>query len=288
MPEDPSPRGSDSLILAERLRFLSCEFEIRSNCADFMGRLGYLAQRAEQQFPLAERCTIEVMRTDEGYRISDDGGEAEAELSASSAFDRLFQRMHRRVLDGLPDHIRIHAASGNGPDGAFLLVGPKRSGKTTLVLRLIAEAYDVTGDELVLLRDGQAVAFPRRFYVREGSLDLLPQVNALHASAPFVHNAREGRLIAVDPIQLGRPWRISPARVSAIFFIEPNHGARTTVVPCRKVDMVRRIIPECTPPASGRPDWIADLCRSVDHAGTFTIRLGELESAVLAIGRILR
>jgi hypothetical protein len=287
VPEDPAERGPDRLILTERLRFLACEFEIRSNSADFMARLDYIAQRAQQIFPLEEHCTIDVMWTGEEYRISDASGEADLELSAPFALEVLYDRMHRRALGRLPDHIRIHAASGLLPNGVFLIVGPKRAGKTTLALRLIAEAYDMTGDELVLLRDGQAVAFPRKFYVREGSLDLLPNVNALRTSAPFVANPVEGRLIAVDPTRFGRPWRISAAPIAAILFIEPNHGARTTIVPCGKVDMVRRVVAECSPPASGRPGWMADLCRAVDRAETVTIRLGELDSAVVAIARVL-
>ena len=287
MPEDPASRGPDHPILAERLRFLACEFEIRSNSADFIARLAYVAQRAEQKFALEECCTIEVMWTGEEYRISDATGEADVELSAQIALEALYHRMHRRALDRLPDHIRIHAASGMVPDGAFLIVGPKRSGKTTLAPRLIAEGYDVTGDELVLLRDGQAVAFPRKFYVRAGSLDLLPGVNALRASSPFVANPVEGRLIAVDPTSFDRPWRISAAPIAAILFVEPNHGARTTIEPCRKTDMVRRVVAECTPPASGRPGWMGDLCRAIDRAETFTIHLGELDSAALAISRVL-
>ena len=299
MPDDPAPRGPDHLIpseprLIQRLRFLACEFEIRSNSADFIARLDYVAQRAQQEFPIQQHCAIDVMWTGEEYRISDAGGtgdattEVDLELSAQVALAALYERMHRRALGCLREHIRIHAASGMTPDGLFLIVGPKRAGKTTLALRLMAEGYDITGDEMVLLRDGQAVAFPRRFYVREGSLPLLPEVNALRASSPFVAHPQEGRLIAVDPTCFDRPWQIRAAPIAAILFVEPNHGARTTIVPSRKVDMVRRIVAECTPPASGRPGWLADLCHAVDHAVTVIIRLGELDSAVLAISQVLR
>lgn len=289
MPDHLASRGPDSLILTERLRLLACAFEIRSNSADFMARLAYIAQRAEQDFPLARHCRMDVMWTGAEFRISgDDSGPAELELSASVALEVLYERMHRHALDRLSGHIRIHAASGLARQGAFLLVGSKRAGKTTLALRLMADAYDITGDELVLLHDGQAVAFPRKFYVRQGSLGLLPQVDALKAGLPFVVHPKEGRLVATDPTQFGRPWQIRPAPVAAIFFIEPNHGATSTILPCRKVEMVRRVIAESTPPASGRPDWIADLCRTVDRAETVTVRLGELDSAVLAIGKILR
>ena len=95
MPEDPAPRGPDRLVLTERLRFLSCAFEIRSNSADFIARLAYVAQRAEQIFPLEECCTIGVMWNGEEYRISDASGEADVELSAQMALEALYERMRR-------------------------------------------------------------------------------------------------------------------------------------------------------------------------------------------------
>jgi hypothetical protein len=268
---------------------LACEYEIRSNSADFIARLGYVAQRAQQAFPLQEHCAIDVMWTGTEFSISGagDATDADAGVAAQVALQRLHDRMHRHALDRLRDHIRIHAASGMTPRGVVLIVGPKRAGKTTLALRLIAEGYQITGDEMVLLCDGQAVAFPRKFYVRESSLGLLPNVNALRESSPFVANPQEGRLIAVDPTCFDRPWRIGVAPIATILFIEPNHGGRTTIVPCRKVDMVRRIVTECTPPASGRPGWLGDLCRAVDQAETVTLLLGDLDSASLAIARLL-
>jgi hypothetical protein len=51
--------------------------------------------------------------------------------------------------------------------------------------------------------------------------------------------------------------------------------------------MLRRIIPQCTPPASKRANWIGDLSRTIDNTDTFMLRLGELDSAVLAIKEIL-
>ena len=41
----------------------------------------------------------------------------------------------------------------------------------------------------------------------------------------------------------------------------PNFGvARGALLPCAKVDMVRRLDRACAPPVSDRHDWLADLC----------------------------
>ncbi len=288
MPEDIAGRGPDRLNHVENVRFLSCAFEIRTNSRDLHERLAYIVQRSDQKaVPLLKRCVITVLRSGEEYRICDDGGMVEVEPSLMAALESLFRRLHQRALETLPDHIRIHTASGLHQERAFLMVGPKRAGKTTLALRLLFAGFDVTGDELVLLRDGRATAFPRKFYVRNGSLGLLPPLPPVPGPTPFAMNPSEGRLIAVDPTRFGRPWTIAPAEVSTIFYLEPNHGGHTAAVPCQKVEMVRRVMTECAPPATGRPDWVSDLCRTVDRARTFTIRIGELDSAVLEVKRIL-
>jgi hypothetical protein len=78
-----------------------------------------------------------------------------------------------------------------------------------------------------------------------------------------------------------------PLEVSAFFLLEPNYGARTTIQPCGKLEMLRHIIPQCTPPSSKRANWIGDMSRTVDNTHTFVLRFGELDSAVLAMKEIL-
>jgi hypothetical protein len=287
MPADPAGRGADQLTHVDRFQLLSCAFEIRTNALPLFERLAYIVQRADQSaIAVTARSTIEVLSTGEGYRIRDEEGE-DVELSLVAAVEAIFQRLHRRALASVPDHIAIHAASLMHEGRLVLLTGPKRAGKTTLALRLLFEGWEVAGDELVLLQGGWAMAFPRRFYVRDTSLSLLPQLQAVAGRPPFVASPTEGTLIAVDPTRFGRPWRIAPAPVSAILHLEPNHGGRTVARACGKVEMARRVMSECTPPASRRPDWIGDLCRTVDGATTAILQVGELDSAALVIRSIL-
>ncbi len=76
--------------------------------------------------------------------------------------------------------------------------------------------------------------------------------------------------------------RRPPSRRFSLYL---NFGvARSTLLPCAKVDMVRRLIALCAPPVSGRRDWLADLCATVDRADTYVLALGDLASAATAIG----
>jgi hypothetical protein len=118
-------------------------------------------------------------------------------------------------------------------------------------------------------------------------VELLPQLKSSEEFIAFASDPARETLIGVDPIGLEKFCRLMPLKVSAFFFLEPNYGARTTIQPCGKLEMLRRIIPQCTPPASKRANWIGDLSRTIDNTDTFMLRLGELDSAVLAIKEIL-
>jgi hypothetical protein len=284
---DVAAATADPLTYIEHIRLLCCEFEIQTNSQDLIDRLSQLTQRAEQDVPVVQRCTVIITWTDKVFRISGDGMEDDFELSVTSALETVYQHLHGRAIAALPDHIRINAASGMHAGGSFLILGPERAGKTTLALSLMIEGVDITGDALVLLRDGEAIPFPRKFYAREDSIGRMPRLRVIDRFAACLSNPQEGRIVALDPLEFGKPWRIAPAAVSTIFYIEPNHGARTTLRRSGKVDMTRRVLQHCLPPLSGRRDWLGDLCATVDRAETFVLELGDLDSALAATMTVL-
>ena len=241
-------------------------------------RLPYLTQRAQQDLPIKDYCDISVDFEDGEYRISGGGEEDEYEMSLSVTFSSLFARLHEVGMRHFSDHTRIHAASGFGRNGMVLLVGEKWAGKTTTAVHLLLEGFEIVGDELVLLRHGEGITFPRPFYLRHAALNLLPKLGKAAEGAPFA-NEIHGKLIAIDPLKLGRPWRIRPAPVRTIVFLESNHGGTSSVHICSKLEMAQRVIEQSSPPSSGREDWLTDLCRTIDQSDTFIARMGNLASA---------
>lgn len=271
----------------EHIRLLCCEFEIRTNSRELIDRLSLITQRAEQDVPVVERRTATIDWTGEEFSINIDGVDPDFEMSVTSALETLYQHLHSRAIAALPDHIPIKAASGMHAGRAFLIIGPERAGKTTLALGLMLEGVDITGDELVLLHDGKAHAFPRKFHAREESLGRLPKLRLIAKFAGSVTNPQAGRIVALDPLEFGKPWRIAPASVSTILYIEPNFGGRSALRRSGKVEMVRRVLPHCASPVSGRRAWLGDLSATVDGADTFVMELGELDSAVVAIKKLM-
>jgi len=51
------------------------------------------------------------------------------------------------------------------------------------------------------------------------------------------------------------------------------------VLSTSKLDMIGRVLPQCTPPQSARPGWVADLCATINAAETALLQIGDLASA---------
>jgi hypothetical protein len=282
----PVAASADLLTYVEYIRLLACEFEIRTNSQDVAHGLSYITQRAEQDVPVVQHRTMTVTWTADEFQLSGDGID-DFELSATSAVETLYQHLHHGAIAAMPDHIRMRAATGMHAAQSFLIVGPPRAGKTTLALRLMLGGLDISGDELALLHEGMVVAFPRKFQVAEDSLALMPNLTIMQPYTPAIINPQESRFVGLDPPGFGKPWRIAPAPVSAVLYIEPNFGGRSTLRRSGKVEMVRRVLPHCALPISGRQDWLGDLCATINRAEAFVIELGDLNSASSAIIEVL-
>ena len=274
------------LVFVERIRLLCDEFEVRTNSRAFIDRLAALNLSVEQALPLVHHRAFAVEWVDGEYRLSGDGMYDEYELSVTRALETLLDFMHRRTMTTLADHIGIRAALGNYSGKSFLIVGARRSGKSTLAVRLLMGGTEIAGDELALLRQSVAFAFPRRFLLGGESLPLLPKA-AVFEEADSAEVARPDRLITIEPQDFGKKWLIGPAPVNTIVFIEPNFGQRSRLVRCGKVDMVRRVLPHCTAPVSMRKDWVRELSATIDHAETYVVELGDPDAAMNAIQEVL-
>jgi hypothetical protein len=283
VPRSAHQGRAGQLTHVETFQILACEIQIRTESTAFADRLRYVVQHASQDHEITDRVAYEIAHDGDEIILRENDTAVAVERSGEILFEELFKRIHQRAFAALPDDIRIHAASGIHNDRMFLLVGNPHSGKTTLAIHLLAAGMRIVGDELVMLRDGLAVAFPRKFYPREISFDLLPSLKTIAPSLPLVFGGDGIRRMAIDPIVLGRPWRIARLPVGAIFYLDPDFGSRTKATRSPKIDMVRLVMEQCAPPRSGRGSWIADLCAMVNGASTQMLEVGDLDSALALI-----
>src|SRR5262245_24528703 len=258
VPREAVRRGTRPLNRTWSVHLLACRFDIRADCERLADALDHLLQRAHQRHPVSRCHRFDVRRSADGYRIEEDGLAQGIESTPQSACYVLTSRIHALALAALPEFTKVHAGCATWQGRRLLAVGPPEAGKTTLMTRLVYEGFAVHGDELVLLRNGEALPYPRRFGVRAPTLRLIPQ---LAASRPGTIGAGS---VVTDPADLGFDWVIEPAPVAAVFYLVPNHGGQTSLEPCPKHIMAQRIMSQSTSPDGGRRQWIRDVCAILD------------------------
>jgi hypothetical protein len=269
------------------IRLLSCVFEITTNSPEVLDALGSLMVRAEQLVSIDHRTVVSVTWTGDAFRIAGGGGADDFELDLTNLREALYRRVRDHAVAALADHGFIAAACGWSGSEHFLVLGGMGAGKSSLAARLLLDGFEMSGDALVLFRDGRATAWPRAFELAEEAVALLPQLARIERFRGIATQPRFGWRVGLDPLEFGMPWRIGAGPIRAIFDLEPNFGARSVIRPCGKVEMVRRVMARCTAPAVQHDTWLADLCAAVDRAATYVLEFGDLDGAAAAIaGRL--
>ncbi|MFO7985009.1 MAG: hypothetical protein R6U38_04030, partial [Desulfatiglandaceae bacterium] len=183
--------------------------------------------------------------------------------------------------------VKIHAACGSLGGKRFLLAGEKGAGKTTLISRLLFEDAAVHGDEKVLVRDREVIPLPRKFHLKEGTIRLIPQLQAVWDKLTSYPTSYGLRVCFFDPWDAGLGWQTQWREVDTIFYLEPNHGQPTEVETCPKWLMSQKVIMQSLHFDTNPEPQIARLCGIVGESDCFILRIGELDAAVNTLKEIL-
>lgn len=274
-------------VIERRGRVLSSEFWVSVDGEDAVRVLDTLPFHAAQDVTATHRHRLEVLREEKGYRIREDGLTRDHLLDAETVGSSVQDRIHALAMAGMDEHAKLHAGCVTHGGRGVLFVGPGRSGKTTLMARLLYEGFAVQGDDTVVLRGGFAMAVPRRFRVRRGTLALVPQLSS-RAPAWALEGPPNGyHVVVVDPVELGFAWRIAPVPVDVVFFLVPGHGSPSRVIPYARYRMAHLLMSESVPPAEGARGLIREIATLVGRADCYVLELGELDSAVTAVNAVL-
>lgn len=185
--------------------------------------LGLLPQAAHPM-PTERSMSYAIEEVGGALAVHEEGDLLTTVATAEEAADAVYLRAHRRAFElaSLAGWVRVHGATVDLDGARVLLVGPSGVGKSTLALRLLLDGADVQGDESVLVRAGRSLAVPRPVHLREGSLDLLPQLRARSGGLP-----RVGDVTVLDPGTL-RPWRLVDAPVAHVALLRRTGGPART------------------------------------------------------------
>jgi len=277
-------------VLQRTVQVLACEFRVVTDVEPLVRWLDEVRASAAQDYPVSRWHRLEVRAEAGGFRVREDGGDGTVRPTLGDAGDLVLRRIHELAFDALADYTKVHAGSATWGGRRFLVVGAGRAGKSTLMTRLLYEGFAVEGDEMVLLREGRAIAYPRRFGIRRATLDLVPQLRSLapeRAATPEPPGSPGFQILALDPVQAGFAWRIRPGVVDDLFFLDGRHRGPTVASPCPTPGAVRRIMAQSSPPRGGKAAWVRDVSATVAGARCHALTVGDLDSAVEALRRSL-
>lgn len=195
----------------------------------------------------------------------------------------LQQNIHRESLKHVTDRVRIHGGCGEYEGNRFIVVGDKGVGKTTLMVRLLFSGFRIIGDEILLVKDGKALPFSRRFHIKQESMQLLPELDGLIEKLPYNETSYGHKMYSFSPHDAGYEWKVDDGGVDFIFYLEPNHGGKSRLELCPKIDMVQRLMPMSFISEKEDHKKIAELCRVVDQAECYILHNGDLDGAATAM-----
>jgi hypothetical protein len=234
--------------------------------------------------------TTLVIENEQGFLRLDMPGGPRLEGDAQHIMSMLHGLFINEVLGVEDNGCLVHCATvvhPNRPSSRILVVGEAGAGKTTLTLRLLDAGYAVEGDENFIVWPRRAMARPRTFRVKAGSLAHVPRLAAAIAASPHIDFWDGAPLYAVDPAIAGRPWRIAEGVVENVLFLEPNHGGLSRIKPIGANEGLRRLLAETILPVAGLGPAVARLRGILVKARLFALLVGDLDRALWQIGNAI-
>jgi hypothetical protein len=260
------------------VRTLTREFRLLTDCRQAARTFAYIEARPEISTAAVASVELVVERSYGFYRLAlPDGGVVEG--TAIHLLDIVHRLIFAHLDEEAPGAPLIHAASVRVGDVPILLIGAKASGKTTLVLHLLAKGHVVEGDEHVVVYEPDLFARPRTLRVKAGSLAFAPALAAQIRHAPSILDWNGCPIYAVSPSIGGRPWRIWAMRARHLVFLEPNHGGHTAAKPISTDHAFGLLMTRCLLPNTGRAEAAARLRRVAREAQSWEMSLGDLPGA---------
>jgi hypothetical protein len=251
---------------------------MRTDCPRAARIFAYVDTRPEISGGVLESVDLAVERDEGFYRLRLSDG---CLVEGTAIY--VLETVHRLILGQLgqeaPGAPLIHAACARVRDVPVLLIGAKGSGKTTLVLYLIARGYCVEGDEHVVVRRADLVTRPRTLRVKQGSLTLVPALARAIRRAPSVADWNGLPIYAVRPSIAGQPWRIGAMRARHLVFLEPNHGGHTVAKPISTDRAFALLMARCLLPDTDKAQAVARLRAVAREAQSWEMSLGDLAGA---------
>lgn len=251
---------------------------IATGCPEILSRLGDIAVRHPSGEPAGE-ILFRITRAGDGYRAALDGGDTLDVPDDVTAVLLVHEWIDRCIISRTPDTLWLHAGSFTLGGHGFIVPGEKGAGKTTLLCALALAGVPVHGDEYVSVRDGNALPYPRKFHLKERTLETVPALRPVYERLIEYPAFGGGGFVFFDPGTVGRPWKMAGLVRPVVVYVEPDHAAGTLLRPASVPEMFERVLPQVVSCHADTGRAARELYSFLSSAGRFVLTLGDPEGA---------
>ena len=261
--------------MTRTFRILAHEITVLTDDASVFERLDDIAVNADDCIAPLCVLSVELKRVGQALQLLHDGRVIAQSDDMEIALRYLHIYINDLVFRHMEEHLRLHAGAGTYNGRLFLVTGDRGAGKTTLLLQLMFDGADIHCDENVLLREGRIQTFPRKLYVKAGTLDCLPRMAAICARKRSYPGFYGGRFYFFDPTEAGLKWYSRNRPPDAIFHLVPDFGKKPELKECPKIDMARCLLFQSLNIAETPGPQIAYICRMLNGCRCYSLRVGD-------------
>jgi hypothetical protein len=179
--------------------------------------------------------------------------------------------------------VSLHGGLATIAGRRVVLVGDAGVGKTTLLLRLLHDGHVVEGDEMVLTKDGEAMAVARNLHVKQGTAALVPELARNWDSLPATATSAGATIRAFSPSDAGFGWQLALAPVDVAVLLVADHGERASTRPLTSVELVRGFVDHAAAASESRPALLRALSSLLGQAGGIELTVGDLSDSAQAL-----
>ena len=234
---------------------------------------------------------LTLVALNDGYALVEDGQPIERCDTQKQVASMVKAHITYRSLKASSEFCALHAGAVRRGDRVLLLPGKSASGKSTLVAGLIAEGFQLLGDDTtVLTRDDlSARGVCAGVTVKSGAWSVIAVRYPRLARAP-IHDRMDGQIIRY---LLPPEYSIAPqeTKLPVGWIVFPRYDAKeaTALHPLSKSAALKRLMP-CFVPLRGRlePAEIERLVQWVQNIPCYELRVSSLNDAVNLMGHLCR
>jgi hypothetical protein len=253
-------------------------------------RLGVLIDRLLSQFRAPEEEDVPT------YRLAQprpgevvvylDGRAVDTSVTQAGAVDQVLYEVNQEAIRRTSEYLVVHAAAASWRGRGLLFPAPMDSGKTTLVAGLIRTGLRYLTDEAALIdQNGWLHPYPKTLSLRPPSVEAIPDVKR---SLPPEFAWRSRLKYHVTPRDLGSRAIGPPCPVR--FMIVPSYvpGSSTMLDALSRPAALMDLATNCFNLSRFGAEGLALLGRVAKNAQCYTLRMGDLDSAVTMVLDLVR